>query len=229
MFYDITQEEIRQVALWLENGPDAQMPSDDAVKKLLNMSDALRRRLWDELKGEQRRNASLSRRLERLGKAEQRHWEGGEFESLGYDSVEVAYAVAYAFRERNMRFTMGQLQLVMYMIYASWLFHHKQRICVEHPVRQESGPWFWKVSKKAAVFSNPERWWMTNLQGKNPGLVEVIRRIVAKWGDEREDNLRRDLLKTEPVRNADRTNNGGKWNKEITDGDIFVWKQSLAR
>ena len=100
----------------------------------------------------------------------------------------------------------------------------KERLCREHPVATEYGPMFWSVYKKINPSSRvPYEAWK-ELCEKNAGIAAYCRNAAQKYYDTKCSELEESFKKSKPYQKASKEYNFGKWNKEISDQDIYEWR-----
>lgn len=225
MRYDpITGDEMKMLVAFVEDG-NRDVLGTDAPSKLSALFFAFQKRLSETNSELRRENARLHKRLSFLEARRENDAVEGNFGDLNLDSVDVARAVLALCSLKGYEMTWPKLMAMVFDTYAVWLVSHHQRLFLEAPKAQESGPWFWRVAKNVNTFRG---WQNTDvidrLASVNPGVVAVIRNVVDKYGALSEKTVC-DWLRRSPVyRESHKDNNQGKWNKEMADSSIYAWK-----
>lgn len=199
----------------------------EQIERLNALHRAVERNALKNLTGLRKRNAMLNEKIERLRDKEKLKISVENFAETGLDSYEVALGLLYQLQQlKTYRLTKNKFISILYEMYASWLHSKQERLFLEHPVASPYGPQFWRVSEriKLAVPVQYKDW--KALCEKNPGVAAFCKKAAEKYYDYAEGDLNRPLLKSEPYRNADKDHNGGKWNKEIADKEIYAWKDA---
>lgn len=167
-------------------------------------------------------------RMQRRSESKEREAVASEeaFADLGLDSLDIADALAAHLRQLK-TYQMGKdkVSLILFEIYASWLHGRKERVCVEHPVATPYGPRLWRAYTRMNLNAGDEA--VAKLNALNPGLSVMVGNAARKYYDYSLSDLERYLKRSAPYRNASPKEEGGKWNGEITDSDIYTWKASL--
>lgn len=207
---------------------DRLAPDLEAVEALNILHEAVQRGVVKHLSGAMKRNASLTDRLERYKERQKQKIINGEFKDTEIESTLVAKALLYQLqRRRTYQFTQKKFVGILYLMYASWLFHHKERLFREQPVAREFGPQFYKVWTKVNI-DKPATWAdFKALQDTDPGRAVFCENAAEKYYDDKESEILGPVMRSQAYRNAGKENNGGKWNKVIEDTDIYLWRESL--
>lgn len=223
----ISPEDLRNLIAFAE---DDKAPVDaQAIKGLCELHAAVERNLLKRFTGSQRRNELLSGRLERIQDKERTKLLTGEFAESGLDSLEVANALLYQLQKlKTWKLGKPKVIHILYEMYASWLYSKKERLFIEHPVATEWGPMFWRVFKRIDTRSPvPYGAWRL-LCEKNPGVAAFCENAAKKYYDYADGTLNEIFVKTKAFKLSSKENNGGKWNKEISDMEIYDWKSRQA-
>lgn len=204
---------------------DASAPSRELVSQFLQMSQALQMRMYDNILSLKHELETTKRKLSKYDEEERRKVETGEFDELGFDTKELAFALLYILKSKTHFVSMVKLQACLFLVYANWLAFHGQKICIENPVAQEKGPWFWSVAKKIDTRVNVSADWLNRIRIANPGVAAVISNVADKYGELSDSRISGYLTKTLPYKQADKEHNAGKWNGVIQDKLIYEWKK----
>lgn len=220
--YTINPEEFQAILSFVnEEGP---MPSFDTLGDFQAIYFALQRKLAKQYEEQTKKCFKMERRLERIDRHEERQTEEGVFAESGLDSLEVADVLLYHLQELKVwKFTKNKFMSILFHMYASWLGSKKERICLEHPVATEWGPQFWRVYKRLNLSQPVSVETVKAVRQKRADITAYIANAARKYYDCKENELSAVHLKCDPYKRALPHNNGGKWNKEISDSDIFLW------
>lgn len=152
--------------------------------------------------------------------------DGTAFSELAIDSVDVINAlVAHLRTLKTYHFTKDKVSYIFFEIYASWLYSKRERLCIEHPVATPYGPRFWHAWTQMDMNSGDGA--IARLNAVNPGLSVMVGNAARKYYDYSLGDLERYIKKARPY--AERVpKEGEKWNKEITDDSIFMWKKEQS-
>ena len=221
----LTEEEMKKIVSFIEND-DMTILDTDIPQRLAGLHNAVQKKIADSLKSTLKENAKLSRRMQEKVRRAEIEVENGDFADLAFDSVDIAKALLYCIHLKDGRVTRTKLMAILYEVYAAWLASHRERLFLEHPVAYEYGPWFWRVCNKLPNVNAPVgRDSLDAVFEKNKGVGVLIQRAAEKYYDHNERDLQEYLLKSSPYRKCTREYNGGKWNKEIPDTEIYRWKK----
>ena len=223
--YNLSQQQLEELIRFASD--DHTPASIEAIEALNALHAAVQRNTLKHLEGARKRNAMLSERLEKVKERKQEAIEAGEFKETGVDSADVATALLYQLQQRKTyKLTKYKLIAILYEMYASWLYSKKERLFLEHPVATEFGPRFWRIYSR--VDTNkvvPYSAWK-NFAEQYPDIAAFCKNAAEKYYDYAEGTLNHMFTSSKAYKNAHKDNNGGKWNKEITDADIFAWKKA---
>lgn len=226
-FYDITSEQLEEITRFVNDEQDT-LPGTAATSALQNLFFAYQKKLAGRLNETIRKADRLEKRLNLLENKREEQAVLGNFECIDIDSVIIAKGLLYKLKGLNgYNLTKYKVIYIMYLMYASWLASHRQRLFIEHPVATEWGPHLWRVAKNIDIKTDGtiEDW--RKLTQESPAVAAFTEESAKKRYLLSPDELRRLLVATAPYTNALPEKNGGKWNKEITDADIYAWKKSL--
>lgn len=225
MFYDFTPEELRDIQNFVENNESI---SSETIDRFMALSFATMKKVRERLYSAKEENFRLKRRIDRYEKKEKGDGRTAPaFSETGCDSADIAEALIFCLRElKTYQLSKPKVMLILYEMYASWLASKRQRLFVEHPVANEWGPQFWRAYKRTDPKTNVPRAAFNKVASQNPGVAAFIRNAAAKYYDYSLSDLKNLFVNSEPYRNALPSTNGGKWGKEITDSDIYLWKTS---
>ncbi len=229
---EMTPDEINQLIVFI-NEDNMPLPSKETIRKLNFLHSMLHDKIFEySIKTEKDLTIARNRMNRAATKKQEQERTGNiDFGETGLDSVEVAYALLYQlqFISNGRRISPSRVIGILYEIYASWLLNHKERLFVEHPVCTEYGPQFWRVYKRLVNLSSATYDDFKKLAEQNPGVAMLCKNAASKYFDIDIRSFTAMLKKSEPYRNALPATNGGKWNKELNDSDIFVWKLSQSK
>lgn len=224
MRYEITPEEFKQLLAFADD--ERNLVDQDLLVRFCAMHADIERHMLKAYAGARKRNTYLQERVDRMKEKREDRILAGEFAETGLDSFEVAQALLYQLQQvRTYKLTKGKLILILYEMYASWLASKQECLFLEKPVATEYGPQFWRVWKRINVSSQVPYADYKNLATKNPGVAAFCQNAAKKYYDYSDDTLKKQFMKSKPYKNASKENNGGKWNKEISDTDIYAWKK----
>lgn len=225
MLYDITKEELDELKRYAEN-EDAVLADYGILKRFLNLQFAVMNKMAKDLPRQRSAAVRNQERIERMKAKMDSSHAAGEFPDTGLDSVEIAQALLRHLQQKNTyRLSLNKVMYILYEMYASWLSSKGERLFIEHPVAQESGPWFWRVRNKVDIRTKVSDSVISELKAKNPGVAVFVANAAEKYYDYSLTDLEKHV-KSMPYRNADSSHNKGKWNGEIKDADIYAWKKS---
>ena len=222
--YSITQQQLDELIRFASD--DRQPASIEAIEALNALHAAVQRNAIRNLEGARKRNAMLKERVAKFTQRKEEAIEAGEFKESGTDSVDVAMALLYQLQQlHTYKLTKYKLNAILYEMYASWLYSKGERLFLEHPVATEFGPRLWRVFKRVetSVSVSYQAW--KRFAESNPPVAAFCKNAAAKYYDHAEGDLNRMFISSKAYKNASKENNGGKWNKEIDDRDIYLWKK----
>lgn len=206
---------------------DNKAPIDvDLISALEELHSALIRRMARSLESMTAKAKTLEERTERYKILLKGNPAEGEFTETGLDSADVADALLYQLQTlRTYKLSRAKVIHILYEMYASWLASKGERLFIEHPVATEYGPMFWRVYKRLDTRKqvSQDRW--ESLCASNPGVAAFCRNAARKYYDYSDGDLNKIHMKSRPYKNASKEKNGGKWNKEISDNEIYAWKR----
>lgn len=225
----ITHEQLDALIRYAED--ERSFPGVEAIEALNLLHETVQRSSLRLLGGQIRKNAILSERLDKYKEREQRRVDTGEFPGTGLTSVEVARALLYQLQKNAaQRISVGKIILLLYKMYATWLYSARERLFGEYPTANSFGAQFNDVY---AHFKNKDLYervpyaeWRA-LCDKNYSVAGVIESYAAKYAAIPYKDIQDSILKSTPWLNASRENNDGKWGKIISDQDIYNWKKKL--
>ena len=199
----------------------------EQIERLGALHRAVERNALKNLTGLRKRNAMLSEKIEHFRDKEKLKISVEDFAETGLDSYEVALGLLYQLQQlKTYRLTKKKFISILYEMYASWLHSKQERLFLEHPVASFFGPQFWRVYERISLAAPVQYKDWKSLCEKNPGVAAFCKNAAEKYYDYAEGDLLRPLTKSLPFRNADKDHNGGKWNKEIADKQIYAWKDA---
>ena len=223
--YELSPEEMATVVAFLDDGDTAAV-DNGTLDKLFKLSMSASRKLAEVNQAVTKKNFSLERRLDRYRKQEEAAIAEGNFADTGLDSLDVGLALLYCLQQKKTyNLTKNMVIYILYEMYCSWLASKRERLFAEHPVVTEWGPQLWRVYKHLANVKAPVPYdYWRNLTDQSPAVAAFCRNAANKYYDWKASDLKDIFIKSEPYRNALPKYNNGKWGKEISDSDIYVWK-----
>lgn len=225
----LTTEEMQKVIDFIEKD-DASVLDTDIPQRLSGICFAFQKKAIDFSRVERRARVRLEKKLQGKEKVMENELLQDDLPELAFDSVDVACAILYFLQGKGSKITKTKLICILYEVYAAWLVSHRERLFIEHPVAYEHGPWFWRVSTKIRnVYTPVPKSIVDKIFNENSGVGVLIQRAAEKYHDYSEAELTAYLLKSKPYRNAAKDKNNGKWNKEISDADIYYWKRDQKK
>lgn len=226
--YNLTPEQVDEIVRFAND--EKQLPAQDTLETFNNLYAAVQRNTVRHLEGARKRNAMLTERLDSLREKREEKIASGEFGETGLDSIDVATGLLYQLQQlKTYKLNKYKLQAILYEMYASWLYSKKERLFLEHPVATEFGPRFWRVFKRLETTTDVSYAAWKAFAEKSPAAAAFCKNAANKYYDYTEGTLNRAYMATKAYKNADKDHNGGKWNKEIEDTDIYNWKKQSDR
>lgn len=227
MFYELSPNAIQQIRDFVEN--DGPIPSQDAVNTFNALHFAFNKKMYKSLTESRSKQKTLEKRVTSLRKKEDDRAAAGVFKETvpGLDSVDVAKALIWCLNQKQTwKLSIPKVVAILYEMYASWLASKHERLFVQHPEATQYGPQFWRVTRKVTSMTATYEDWK-KIAEQNPGIAEFCKNAAAKYYDWKLSDLTRPVLNSKPYLNAHADKNGGKWNKELSDADIFAWKSNI--
>lgn len=226
-FYDMTSQELEDILKFV-NEEDASFPDAETSTKFQNLFFAYQKKALGRLNEAEKKAERLEKRLQRFIQKEEEAAVNGSFECIDIDSMTIAKGLLYKLKTFNTYgLTKYKVIYIMYLMYASWLASHRQRLFIEHPVATEWGPHLWRVAKNLDIQKDGTADDWKALAKESPAVAAFTEESAKKRCLLSSDELQRHLKQTAPYKNALPGRNAGKWNKEISDADIYTWKKSL--
>jgi len=224
----LTPEQLQKLIRFAED--DREAPDFEAIQALNALHEAVQRNAVKHLEGAVKRNARLSESLAKYKEREQARIDTGEFPGTGLTSVEVAEALLYQLQKNSARkLSIGKIILILYRMYATWLYSAKERLFGEYPTANSYGAQFNDVyahfKDKDLYERVPYEKWRA-LCERNYSVAGLIESYAVKYGPIPYADIQKPILESRPYRNASRENNNGKWGKVIEDADIYAWKKA---
>lgn len=223
----ITHDQLDGIIRFLEG--DLRTLDLEAAAALNKLNNAVQGCILKELTGARKRNSMLQERLDVRKEDREKRLESDDFQDSGLDSAEVAKALQYQLQQlKTYRLSAYKVNAILYEMYATWLFNKGERLFLEHPVANEYGPRFWHALKAVETAKIiPDAVWKLFAE-KRPDVAAFCKNAARKYYDISDKTLIDSFKKTKAFQNASPSYNNGKWNKEITDTDIYQWKKSLT-
>lgn len=228
--YTPTEKEMDDLLKFINGEPGSDAVLDtDAPERLFAFTRSLQKAMLRHASDLRRRNENLAGRLDAIRQKKERRFEAGEFRCLEYDSLMLARAIVWSLKDKHQYVTRLKVNMILYHCYSNWLLRNGERLTIESPVAQEKGPWFWTVMTRLEIPAVPPKNWIDDVGAKNPGLREYLYNASAKYGQYGEDHLAAMYLQSFPYLNAHKNKNGGKWNRPISDADIYRYQKSIKQ
>ena len=228
MLYEMNNEEFEMIVKYAND--ELETIPGDVLSRFQNLSWAVQRKVMNRMKTLEAKSGRLQTKVDRLTRRETAEAAAGNFGETGLDSVEVAIMVVHYLQAKpGCRFSKSRVISILYEMYATWLHDKRQRLFLEHPAATEYGPQLWRVYKRLDLHGEVSREQFKEIAGKNPAVAAFARNAVEKYHDMSERILSDYFKKSDPYRNASADRNKGKWGTEISDADIFAWKDSAAK
>ena len=237
--YMITPDELDSLVRFV-NGEDRSAVENGTLEKWFRVTADLDRAMVKDAQAMARRAAQIS---DRLGRIEARNAEklnaliaAGSFDCMGFDNVDIENAVIHFHKKKYPGSWLSRTKVmhITYMCYATVLKRYSRTLTIEKPVAAGDskgnalGPCFWRRVGEVNPAGNPGRDVVDRIASVEPGVMKIIENVTAKYGSYSEDLLKRTLVQSAPVMAASKEHNGGKWNKEIDDRQIYLWAKSIA-
>lgn len=226
MDFKLTPDEMNHVQAYLD-GTEPNIAFTDLPDKVLRLAEAVKHKMLEDAKKAIRAKVSLEKRIARMQEIKEKDYVEGKFEEKNRDSLEVAYAIKYIANSHGIYIKRTMLIPVLFDVYANWLYSAKEILIDEQPKAIESGPQFWKVYNKIDMKLGVDstRRFYESLAAFNPGVIAVIKNVLTKYVAMDEKRVAEIMKNNLAYKNADKSHNGGKWNKVITPADIYLWKK----
>ena len=197
-----------------------------AIEALCVLNYTVQKNIAKRFDGMQKRNRMLQERLEKYQQRDNERIEAGCFEDTDRDSLLVARALLYQLQQRRTyKLTKVKVNIILYEMYASWLYSKKVRLFKEHPVAAQWGPMLWHAVKALNVSETISHTEWKQFASQSPAVAALCKGAADKYYDINDSTLINDIKATKAYKKASAENNDGKWGKEILDADIFAWKR----
>lgn len=226
MEYEMTKQTLDSVLDYLNGRKDISAVTDE-VTQMRVIAAALQKKMHADLVDASARLRRQTMKIERLDRKAGEKISLGQFTELGFDSLEIAQALRWCLINRTeMRADMDRSDIIriVYEIYASWLGSKAERVTAEHPQATSYGPQFWRIYRKLPTMPAPRYEDYSAVASRNPGLAKMIENAATKYCDYSMKALTDFHKNNDAYRNALPKHNGGKWNKELDDRDIYLWR-----
>lgn len=244
MKYEFTEQD-RLKILRLINEGDTSVVDDDCINRFFAMYAAVSKAAVAEARARNREITRLSAKLRRHEATEERLCLEGEFQGRGLDSVTVARALLYCIQQYSaynpgVKISMQKLQILLYDVYANYLAVYRTRLTVEGPKSSgyedkatgrivELGPCFWRVKNALGDVIRAQTRMTADdfkaLENADPDAAGICIGVARKRHSEEDRNLFLWIKNSEPFRDADRSNNGGKFGRDYSDALVYRWKK----
>ena len=226
MRYTITPEQLNRLIEFAED--DRAEMDFDAIEALNYLHQAVQRHAMKRLSGAMKRNEMLNERLTRFQERNRQKYLNGDFGDTNLDSLVFAKATLYQLqRYDTTNLTRFKFLLIIYRMYATWLYSHKERLFVEEPQAREWGPQFYRIDQNINVKLKASYDDYKALAEKSPAKAAFCRDYIAEYHDQPYEFFHDTVFRSAPFLNAHKNNNNGKWNKHFSLVDIFLWRESL--
>jgi uncharacterized phage-associated protein len=226
-FYDISPDELDEIRRYIEN--DGPVPQNDAIGKFNAMSAALNKKLYKDLLSARSKKNTLEKRVERFKAADEKRAQDGVFAETvpGLDSLTVARALVWCLNQKKTwKMSRTKVIAILYEMYASWLVSKHERLFEHHPQSTEYGPQLWRVyNHLGALTASYDEF--KKLADQSPAIAAFCKNAAEKYYDVEPKKLVEPTKKSVAYKNALPEHNNGKWGKELSDADIYQWKQSM--
>ncbi len=228
--FELSPAEMQAISDYIDEGKKSETLFS-ATEKIFFAENQIRARLLRETRSLSSRLDRATKRIERIEDEKQGKILQGEFAETGLDSVDVAACLLHYLQEnRAYQLTRSKLLHILFEAYAAWLHNRSERLFIEHPVCTEYGPQFWRVFKHIGSTANPVGHdAVKKIAEVNPGVAAFLKNVANKYYDYSESNLKSYVTKCPAYRNALPEKNGGKWNGEMKDTEIYAWKDAQKK
>lgn len=224
--YELLPRELQMVMDYITEGKKDILLTD-IPKRFNAIHAAFISRLTNDCNETSEKLFKLQRKLDSLNAKKEKDIAEGVFAEAGLDSAEIAQALLYRLQQlKTYKLTKGKVIAILYEMYASWLASKKERLTIEHPVATEYGPQFWRAYNRLDVKIQMTSEAHDQIKKQNPGVAVFIDNAARKYYDYREEDMKKIFMKSTAYTNATPEHNGGKWNKEMSDIDIYNSKNS---
>lgn len=172
---------------------------------------------------------ALEKKLESFKAAAEREIPQEGFSESGMTSTEVGTMLLFHLQKlQTYKLSRTKLVLILYEMYASWLYSKEQRLVDETPLATDYGPTFRKVMKTFEnVYARVPFKTYSELSDKNPAIARFCENAARKYYDWSTEDIKKKLTQNKAYTNADAKHNKGNWYNKISDHDIFEWRKSL--
>ena len=206
---------------------DEKAPLDiEAVEALNNLFYKVQGNLTRRYTGMSKRLSMLNERIEKYRQRETERVESGTFEEGDMDSAALARAILYQLQQmKTYKLSKFKVNAILYAMYASWLYSKKARLVEEHPVATPYGPRFWHAIKKLNHNEKITREEWNTFAEQYTAIAAFCKAACAKYYDHDDATMNRKFMSTKAFEKVSAERNGGKWNKELDDADIYAWKK----
>lgn len=225
--YTLNQKEMDRLIAYL-NDEDPDVIHTDIPKRYLHVAYDLQKKMLSDLSSVWKGNTSLKKQIDRLKGSKTEAYAGGNFAEHegGFHDTDIALIAIRHFRGMNARYSLEKVIHVVYLAYAVFL-QQGVRLTIEHPQAWEKGPWFWRVSSrmKDGLYAEPDPDAVRDINRRDPAVSAIVKNICAKY---RDVDTRDMLVRSKPFKENDKEHNGGKWNREIPDSEIWAWQKSRS-
>lgn len=230
--YELTPEEQATLLNFVE-GNDAEAISTNVIGKVAALNERITNSLLERCRSLEKVNARLTARLEKLEAARERRYVDGEFDEMGLSAELILKATYYAVgeyaREHQIKngCSVTRAVLIMFEVYANWLEKRKTRICVDHPVAINAGPWWWGAVKSITKPSTAYKDSFDKLAVTCRDLLFTMKATTKKYMYTPETDLKKFICECPAYTEATDQYNNGKWNKVLDDGKIYLWRKDV--
>lgn len=223
---EFTPQQIESLNDFLSGGNLSAL-TDGSLKYFFTVSDALKNKLLSSCADREKVISRQENTIQRLRNKKEKEFLEGNFVELGWDSLDLAYYLLYCLQQlKTYRLSKTKVVYLLFEAYSSWLASKGEKICIECPVATPEGPWFWRVSNRINIneirpFSDVEK-----VKNVNPGLAKFLGNVARKYYDYSDSQLKAYFCKQSFYKEAKPEKNNGKWNKILSDTQIYSWKKN---
>lgn len=198
----------------------------EAINALNQLCYRVQSNMTKNFTGVMKRNKMLNERLEKYRTRESNRIEAGQFEETDLDSAVLAKAILFQLQQvRTYKLSKYKVNAILYAMYASWLYSKQARLVEEHPVATPYGPRFWHAIKKLDTGTKVSHDEWRAFAEQSPAIAAFCKTACGKYYDADEAAMTRKFVASKAFEKVSADKNGGKWNLEINDAEIYAWKK----
>ena len=205
---------------------DTQSIDLDVANALVSLNATVQGKIIKELTGARKRNHMLTEQLSSRRERLTELYRQGKFDDSHLDSAQVANALLYQLQQlKTWKLTKYKVINILFEMYSSWLYNKKERLFEEHPVATPYGPRFWHAFKQINPNAQVSYNFWKSFAEQRPDIAAYCKNAAQRYYDITDSTLTETFKSSVAYKNAHADTNGGKWNKEMADADIFSWKE----